>query len=155
MLIAFILPAEGWISSPYGLRVDPFTKHWGFHRGVDVANHYAIAVKATESGTVLFAGKKTGYGKLVILEHNDGSQTYYGHLGRIFVGAGGSIAQGQLVGWMGMTGRATGAHVHYEVRQGGVAVDPAGVSVFQRSNVPIFQLENFWAILNENIFPPI
>ncbi len=134
MLMVMILPAEGWISSSYGLRVDPFTKHWGFHRGVDVANHYASAVKATGSGLVAFTGKKAGYGRLVILEHNDGSETYYGHLGRSFVNRGDSVVQGQLVGWMGMTGRATGAHVHYEVRRGGVAVDPTRVPMFQRSS---------------------
>lgn len=124
LILIFALPVHGWISSPFGVRHDPFTSRQAFHSGVDIAQKYASAVKCVKPGDVTFAGKKTGYGNLVIINHENGLQIYYGHLGRIFVSPGQKVVEGQNLGWMGMTGRATGSHVHFEVRQNGFPIKP-------------------------------
>jgi len=122
--VLIILPIQGYVSSPFGLRFDPIAKEVRFHTGVDIASAYAVAVKAVDAGTVSFAGKKKGYGNLVIVKGEDDLDRYYGHLGRIFVGKNDNVVRGQVLGWTGLTGRTTGAHVHYEVRVKGVPVDP-------------------------------
>ncbi len=128
LVAAILLPVQGWISSPYGYRVDPFTKQHSFHSGVDISSHYATAVKAALDGSVSFAGKRKGYGNLVVVDHRNSVQTYYGHLGKIFVEQGNNVVAGQAVGWSGMTGRSTGPHVHFEVRKKNSPVDPKSLN---------------------------
>lgn len=118
-ILIFALPIYGMVSSPFGMRSDPYTRSPAFHSGVDISGKYALAVKSMKSGAVAFAGKRSGYGKLVIVSHGDGFETYYAHLGRIFVNVGENVVAGQALGWMGMTGRATGPHVHFELRRHG------------------------------------
>jgi murein DD-endopeptidase MepM/ murein hydrolase activator NlpD len=117
-------PVRGWISSGFGSRVSPLSGEKGFHTGVDIANDFGTPVRATADGRVAFAGWEGGYGKLVVLDHGHGYQTYYGHLSEIKAAVGQQVRRGGTIGLMGQTGDATGPHVHYEVRVFGAAVDP-------------------------------
>ena len=116
------------------------------HHGIDYAAPTGTPVSATADGRVTFSGYKGQYGKLVILSHRNGMQTYYGHLSRIAPGiqSGKSVQQGDLVGYVGMTGLASGPHLHYEMRQNGRPINPvrfkmeAGPAVAQAS-IPEFQ----------------
>jgi len=118
-LKAFIHPVEGRITSGFGVRKDPFTEKHKFHKGIDIACGIGTRVVASAEGTVIFAGTKKGYGKTVILEHRNGYRTLYGHLSKIHVKAGDKIKQGMRIALSGMTGRATGPHLHFEVRRRG------------------------------------
>lgn len=111
-----IWPAEGWVSSGFGRRKDPFTGKNAYHEGIDIANHKGTPVYATAAGKVTYAGYMSGYGNLVIIDHDFDIETRYGHLDKILVSRGEKVAKGQQIGTMGNTGRSTGPHVHYEVR---------------------------------------
>ncbi|HTB21771.1 MAG TPA: M23 family metallopeptidase [bacterium] len=117
-------PVHGWISSPFGKRVDPVSGRAGFHTGVDIANDSGTPVHCTADGKVSFAGWEGGYGKLVIVNHGHGFSTYYGHLSEIKTSAGARVHRGDVVGLMGATGNTTGPHVHYEIRVYGEPVNP-------------------------------
>ncbi len=103
------------LTSNYGLRVDPFTKRPAWHNGVDMAAYYKAPVTAAGPGTVSFAGTRSGYGRLVEVDHGDGFRSRYGHLRSISVKKGDTVAIGDTVGLMGSSGRSTGPHLHYEV----------------------------------------
>lgn len=115
---------EGRISSQFGWRTDPLTGANRFHNGVDVAAAYGTDVPSAAAGRVVFAGVQGGYGQTVVLEHDGGVQTRYAHLSHIAVSAGDTIDRGSLVGRVGSSGRSTGAHLHFEVLEGGRPVDP-------------------------------
>ena len=115
----------GWMSSPYGQRVDPINGKLGWHAGVDFAGRDGSDVIAVASGVVTFAGHRSGYGKLVEINHGDGFSTRYAHHKAITVAVGDVVKKGSVVGTMGATGRATGPHVHFEVLKNGRHVDPA------------------------------
>lgn len=117
-------PVHGWISSPFGRRVNPVSGKAGFHAGVDIANDPGTPIHCTADGRVAFASWDGGYGKLVIVDHGNGYQTYYGHLSQIRTAAGLRLKKGDVVGLMGATGETTGPHVHYEIRLYGVPVNP-------------------------------
>ena len=85
MAFIVILPLDGFISSPYGLRIDPFTQQLRLHEGIDIKADYATPVKTVANGVVTFSGKKNGYGRVVVIDHGKGFETYYAHLGRAFV----------------------------------------------------------------------
>ena len=121
-----IWPSKGVITSPYGSRVDPVTgAASAFHEGVDIADDYGTPIVATAAGTVTFAGyTEGGYGNLVEIDHGNGFVTRYGHNSAVLVTPGMTVKQGQVIALMGSTGKSTGAHVHYEVRINGSAVDP-------------------------------
>jgi len=112
------------ISSPFGVRVDPFLHIPGMHTGMDIRGDLGEAVHATATGTVINAGLSGGYGKMVEIDHGNGLSTRYGHLSQIDVKVGDEVRIGQVVGRMGSTGRSTGPHLHYETRIDGEAVDP-------------------------------
>lgn len=118
-----IWPAQGVVSSPYGLR-------WGgsdFHPGIDIANDMGTPIRATADGTVSVAGWNSGgYGNMVDIDHGNGVMTRYGHASYVVVTAGQQVKRGQIIAYMGSTGFSTGPHVHYEVRINGQAVDPSG-----------------------------
>jgi hypothetical protein len=122
----FSAPLDGLITSRYGYRVHPLTKRReSFHGGLDIAAKEGTPVKASADGTVVKAEYlKNGYGKLVIIEHEKELATYYGHLSEIMVTAGQKVRRGDVIGAVGRTGNATGAHLHFEVRRGGTALDP-------------------------------
>ncbi len=108
-------PCPGNVTSHYGKREDPFEAGEEFHGGVDIANGTGTGVRATADGRVLIAGWHSGYGNLVIIEHNFGYTTRYGHNSKIIVKPGEYVKRGQILSLMGSTGRASGPHCHYEV----------------------------------------
>lgn len=108
-------PVWGKITSRYGYRTDPFTGNYEFHEGVDIRAPWGTRVRATADGKVIYAGWKGGYGKIVILQHAYGFRTMYAHLSKISVKPGQWVRSGDVVGYVGSTGRSTGPHVHYEV----------------------------------------
>jgi murein DD-endopeptidase MepM/ murein hydrolase activator NlpD len=113
-----IWPVSGPVVSGFGMR-------WGrMHNGIDIAVGYGSPVAASASGNVIFAGWMGGYGNFVIVDHGGGLSTAYAHLSSI--SAGGSVSQGQVVGYVGCTGHCFGPHLHFEVRVNGSAVDPLG-----------------------------
>ncbi len=115
----------GWMSSPYGQRVDPISGKSAWHAGVDFAGRDGSDVIAVASGVVTYAAKRSGYGKMVEINHGDGFATRYGHHAEILVSAGDIVKKGQVIGTMGTSGRSTGPHVHFEVLKNGRHVDPA------------------------------
>ncbi|GGI83229.1 M23 family metallopeptidase [Shewanella gelidii] len=115
---------KGWLSSPYGLRNDPFTGKRAMHKGIDFAGTEGADVIATAGGVVTWAGNMFGYGELVEIDHGNGLKTRYGHNKSLSVKVGDVIAKGQPIAKMGSTGRSTGPHVHYEVLRGGQQIDP-------------------------------
>ena len=120
-----IWPVKGNLTDGFGARRDPFGGASSeFHAGQDIATAWGTEVIATGSGEVSFAGTQNGYGQLVIIDHGGGLTTRYGHLSKIEVTAGQSIARGQVLGRVGSTGRSTGPHLHYEVRINEGAVNP-------------------------------
>ncbi|MBN2808169.1 MAG: peptidoglycan DD-metalloendopeptidase family protein [Deltaproteobacteria bacterium] len=119
-----VWPVRGWISSAFGYRVSPFTGRRELHRGIDIVNRAGTPVVVSADGQVVFAGYKTGYGKMVIVDHGLGKVTKYGHLSKIDVQNGDLLVRGQELGLLGNTGRSTGPHLHYEVVENGKVVDP-------------------------------
>ncbi len=116
---------QGFISSYYGERQDPFTGHQAFHRGIDFAGEAGAEVVAVAAGVVTFSGDKSGYGNLVEVNHGNGLVTRYGHNARNVATVGQTVTRGQTVALMGSTGRSTGPHVHFEVMRDGKSVNPS------------------------------
>lgn len=117
--------ASSAVTSPFGVRADPFFGKAAMHTGIDFAEQAGAAVKATAPGKVIFAGENAGYGRMVEIDHGNGLSTRYAHLSSITIAVGEAIAAGAVVGRVGTTGRSTGPHLHYEVRRAGEAVDPS------------------------------
>ncbi len=117
-------PVWGKITSHYGYRTDPFTGKYEFHEGVDIKARWGTPVRATAEGKVIFAGWKPGYGKTVIIRHAFGYTTLYGHMSKIKVKRGMWVKSGQIIGYVGSSGRSTGPHVHYEVWRYSRKVNP-------------------------------
>lgn len=119
-------PVIGPITSPFGAREDPMLSsgEGEFHKGVDISAPYGTPIRATADGIVVSAAVGNGYGKEVVLDHGGGVRTIYAHMSGFHVSAGDDVVRGQIIGYVGMTGRSTGAHVHYEVRMHEVAVNP-------------------------------
>jgi murein DD-endopeptidase MepM/ murein hydrolase activator NlpD len=118
-------PVDGEVSSDFGWRKDPFTGQRSWHSGLDIAAPEGTPVRCWKGGTVSFSGKMHGYGNLVVVEHADGSKSFYGHNKGNAVTAGQSVKAGQVLAQVGQTGRATGPHLHFEVRVNDQAVDPS------------------------------
>ncbi|MBW2209402.1 MAG: M23 family metallopeptidase [Deltaproteobacteria bacterium] len=116
---------EGWLSSKYGKRNDPFTGKKDFHKGLDFAGKKGADVLAVGDGVVSWSGKRQGYGNLVEINHGNGYVTRYGHNQQHLVEVGDTVKKGQQVAMMGSTGRSTGPHVHFEVLHNGKRVNPA------------------------------
>jgi murein DD-endopeptidase MepM/ murein hydrolase activator NlpD len=115
---------EGYISSYFGERMDPFNGEDAFHKGVDFASDAGTDVLAVASGIVTWAGPREGYGNLIELNHGNGYVTRYAHAARTLVTVGDEVARGQAVAVVGSTGRSTGPHVHFEVLKDGRQIDP-------------------------------
>jgi murein DD-endopeptidase MepM/ murein hydrolase activator NlpD len=118
-------PAKGWVTSDFGVRRDPFDGQRRMHAGIDIATRTGTPVAATAAGIVREVRSEPGYGKLVVIDHGYGFSTAYGHNSRILVKVGQRVKRGDLIATAGSTGRSTGPHVHYEVRQNGVPVNPS------------------------------
>ena len=115
---------KGYKTSEYGKRFSPFENKYKFHTGVDIAALPRTPIVASADGFVSFSGTKSGYGYVIILKHKYGYKTVYGHNAKNLVRIGQKVKKGQKIAWLGRTGRATGYHVHFEVRINGIAVDP-------------------------------
>jgi len=118
----FNWPCSGNITSRFGYRT--IFGSYSFHSGIDIAAPYGTSIRASDGGTVIFSGWKGTYGKLVIIDHGNGYQTYYGHCSSLLVSAGDKVYQGQNIGKVGSTGRSTGNHCHFEIKVGGTSVNP-------------------------------
>lgn len=119
-----IWPLNGAIGSHYGARLDPFTGDADTHYGVDIVAGTGTPVKATADGIVLMARRRSEYGNLVVVEHPNGFSTRYGHLSAFKVKENETVHKGDVIGYVGMTGRATAPHLHYEVRLNDRPVNP-------------------------------
>lgn len=124
--IPSIWPVEGEVTSPFGERVDPLDGEEAFHPGIDISAPAGTPVRAAADGIVIESGREeAGYGIEILLDHGYGVDTRYGHLRRTFVVEGQWVKQGQVIGLVGMTGRTTGPHLHYEVLVHQTPVNPA------------------------------
>ncbi len=117
-------PVEGSIGSSFGERQDPINGEGAFHPGVDIEAPYGTPVRAAGDGVVLGENMGSGYGRQVVLDHGHDLITLYGHMSAVAVVAGQHVIRGQVIGYVGQSGRATGPHLHYEVRIHNVPVNP-------------------------------
>ncbi len=115
---------EGWLSSPYGDRIDPFTGKIAFHHGLDFAGSEGDGIYAVADGMVSWTGSKTGYGKTVEIDHGNGYVTRYAHSKELLVSLGEKVTKDQKIALMGSTGRSTGPHVHFALMRAGIIVNP-------------------------------
>jgi murein DD-endopeptidase MepM/ murein hydrolase activator NlpD len=136
-----IPPTAGYLSSGFGIRISPFSQPneqdeglLGFHTGYDISNAINTPIQVTANGIVESAGWQTGYGNAVVIRHTDELETLYGHLNQIDpkIKVGQQVSRGDIIGYMGQTGRATGVHLHYEVRVNSKPVDPGPYLRLQR-----------------------
>jgi murein DD-endopeptidase MepM/ murein hydrolase activator NlpD len=117
-------PVEGRITGSFGERIDPFNGEGAFHRGVDISTGFGTRILAPADGVVIFAGEMNGYGRLVEIDHGHGIVTRYGHMSSFVVADGQRVARGQAIGYVGLSGRSTGPHLHYEVWVHNTPVNP-------------------------------
>lgn len=117
-------PVDGRLRGQFGRRTDPFSGEGAFHPGVDISAPVGTPVRAAADGVVQHGEFAGGYGRLIVIDHGNGFQTYYAHLSRFAVVAGQEIRRGELVGFVGTSGRATAPHLHYEVRRHGSPINP-------------------------------
>ncbi|OGS47379.1 MAG: hypothetical protein A2539_07440 [Elusimicrobia bacterium RIFOXYD2_FULL_34_15] len=121
----FLLPLTRYrITSRFGSRMHPILRERRFHEGLDLGRCYRESVRASSNGKVIFAGRKGGYGKMIMISHKNGFTTRYGHLSLFFVKINQYVKAGQIIGRVGSTGLSTGPHLHFEVRKYGRAVNP-------------------------------
>jgi murein DD-endopeptidase MepM/ murein hydrolase activator NlpD len=119
-----IWPAHGWLTGTFGGRSDPFSGEPAFHQGLDISTDKGQPVYATADGAIESASYTGDYGNLVIIRHGFGLSTRYGHLSAFAVKPGQTVKRGAVIGYVGSTGRATGAHVHYEILANGRLINP-------------------------------
>lgn len=117
-------PLQGRVGSSFGQREDPISGEGAFHSGLDIDAPYGTPVRAAADGDVADAGMNAGYGREIVLSHGHDVSTVYGHLSAIAVSLGQHVTRGQVIGYVGQSGRATGPHLHYEVRVHKVPVNP-------------------------------
>jgi len=122
--IPSLWPVRGQITAGFGQRQDPFSGEGAFHTGVDICAPMGTRVDASADGIVMQAGPESGYGNEILLDHGFGMTTKYGHLSKIFVVMGQEVKRGQVIGAVGMTGKTTGPHLHYEVIVNDTPVNP-------------------------------
>jgi murein DD-endopeptidase MepM/ murein hydrolase activator NlpD len=124
---AFLRPVVGWTSSAYGYRRDPFTESVHFHRGIDIAAAPGTAVRSALDGKVTAVSTDPVLGLYIVIRHQIGYSTVYGHLLQSFVRPGQTVARGQRIGLVGSSGKSTGPHLHFEVRRNGRPVNTTGL----------------------------
>jgi murein DD-endopeptidase MepM/ murein hydrolase activator NlpD len=119
-----LLPANGWFASGFSYRTDPFTGKKRFHKGLDISCDHGTPVYAPANGVITRRGRNGGFGKSISINHGNGIVTRYAHLSKFNVSKGQRVKKGDLIGYVGSTGRSTGPHLHYEVHKNGKAVNP-------------------------------
>lgn len=124
-----IWPTGGEVTSGFGWRNSPLGDGKELHAGIDIANNMDTPIVATADGEVVQSGWSGGYGNIVQIDHGNGIATIYGHNSRVAVNVGQSVRKGQVISYMGSTGKSTGPHAHYEIRVNGNAVDPVSFMV--------------------------
>jgi len=117
-------PVEGQVTGSFGERIDPFNGEGAFHSGVDIGSSYGHPIVAPADGVVTVTDTMGGYGKTIMIDHGNGISTRYGHLSGFAVTAGQKVQRGDLIGYVGESGRSTGPHLHYEVRINDTPVNP-------------------------------
>lgn len=120
----FRWPLMGRINSPFGWRQHPITKRKDFHTGIDIKANREDPIKGASSGKVVYSGWMGGYGKTLVIEHSNGQSTLYAHCSTLLAGKGATVSKGQVIAKVGTTGRSTGPHLHFEVRNGNSPVNP-------------------------------
>lgn len=115
---------NGWMSSRYGSRIDPFTGKQAFHSGLDFSGKPNSEIQSIADGVIIWAGKRGNYGNLVEIDHGSGYITRYAHLSQIDVEVGDKVTKGETLGLMGKTGRATSEHLHFEILKNGKKLNP-------------------------------
>jgi len=127
-------PIDGRLIGSFGPRQDPFSgEGQEIHKGVDISGEIGTPIHVTADGVVRFADMESGYGRLVVIDHGGGVETWYAHMSKTYVHAGQEIRRGELIGAVGMSGRVTAPHLHYEVHVNGRPVNP--YSYLAKSNV--------------------
>ena len=121
---AYVSPVDGVVSSGFGPRGG------SVHKGVDIAAPRGTEVRAVQAGRVIFRGRRKGFGRLLIIDHGGGVESYYAHLSGYNVRKGNKVKRGQKIGRVGNSGRSKGYHLHFELRMDGRPVNPAGVVPF-------------------------
>lgn len=132
--VVFHAPLMGARTSGYGLRVDPFINEMTFHGGIDISAKEGRIVRASRGGRVFYTGEESGYGNLIMLQHELGYYTIYGHLMEALVENGQDVETGQSIGKVGTTGRTTGPHLHFEIRRFGKQLNPENIPLFLNHN---------------------
>jgi murein DD-endopeptidase MepM/ murein hydrolase activator NlpD len=117
-------PVQGRITGGFGERMDPFHGEGAFHSGVDISTEYGERILAPADGVVTFSGFQGGYGKIMVLQHANGISTRFGHMSSFAKRVGQTVRRGEVIGYVGTTGRTTGPHLHYEVRVHNAPVNP-------------------------------
>jgi murein DD-endopeptidase MepM/ murein hydrolase activator NlpD len=117
-------PVEGRVTGSFGERIDPFNGEGAFHLGVDISGELGEPIIAPADGFVTYAEQLGGYGRAVVLDHGNGVTTRYGHMSGFAVAVGQRVRRGDVIGYVGNSGRSTGPHVHYEVRINDTPVNP-------------------------------
>lgn len=117
-------PVHGWLTSNFGFRHSPVSGSSRFHAGLDIASPVGTPVSAPSNGVVVASGWKDGYGQMLVLDHGFGFQTLYGHNSKLLVKEGDYVRRGQKIALVGMSGRTTGPHLHYEVHVDGIPANP-------------------------------
>ncbi len=124
---SFRWPVVGRINSPFGWRRHPITRRKSFHTGIDIKASRGYRIRAAKDGQVVYSGWMGGYGRVVVLSHGQGYSTLYAHCSSLSVKNGQRVSQGQVVGLVGTSGRATGPHLHFEVRKNNSPINPLKV----------------------------
>lgn len=119
-----IWPVNGRITAFFGERLDPFSGEGAFHTGIDIASHFGDAIHSAADGSVTFVGERPGYGNVIIIDHGFGYTTLYAHMSKFTTVSGADVKRGDVIGYEGQSGRATGPHLHYEVRINNEPVNP-------------------------------
>ena len=119
-----IWPIMGWVTSVFGFRTDPFTGLSQMHEGIDISNRVGTPVVASADGIVSDTGNDLVYGKLLVISHGFGMTTRYSHLSKVMVRVGEKVKRGDKMAEVGMSGRTTGPHLHYEIKLNGIPVNP-------------------------------
>ncbi|WP_084489598.1 M23 family metallopeptidase [Clostridiisalibacter paucivorans] len=122
-----LMPTTGKITSGFGYRANPIGRGREFHYGIDIANKKGTNIKSAGSGVVTYCGYRSGYGKLIVINHGYNYQSMYGHNNKVHVKVGENIKKGQVIAEMGNTGKSTGNHLHFEVRYKGKPINPNNI----------------------------